>query len=55
MTKRLGLFAALLMVLLALSGCATLEAIMDSKTAPDKAQDAPAVAAFKFYDSWAKW
>ena len=55
MTKGLGLLAALLMMaLLALSGCNTLEAIVE-KSAQDKAQEASAVAAFKFYDSWANW
>ncbi|MCY4145302.1 MAG: hypothetical protein OXE95_10495 [Chloroflexi bacterium] len=59
MKTRLGLFATLLLALLTLSGCDSMATVLSGE--PQAADsvgsvDAPmAAAAFKFYDSWAKW
>lgn len=56
MKTRLGLFAALLLALLALSGCDAIAAVLSGEPEPADSSDAPvAVAAFKLYDSWANW
>ena len=52
-----GLIAALLLALLALSGCASMEALLEKKMAdaPPDAAAAPAASGFIFYDSFANW
>ncbi len=56
MKTRLGLFATLLLALLALSACDSIAAVLSGEPAPDDSADVPvAVAAFKLYDSWANW
>lgn len=56
MKTRLGLFATLLLALLALSGCDAIAAVLSGEPAPADSVAAPApVAAFKLYDSWANW
>lgn len=56
MKTRLGLFATLLLALLALSGCDSIAAVLSGEPAPiDSEEAAVTVAAFKLYDSWASW
>ncbi len=57
MKSRLGLFAALLLGLVALAGCATIEAVLGGKAtdAPQDVVAAPAAPSFTFYDSFANW